>query len=122
MVLLSAKSAAKPAVVLGNLSMNLQNYAVIVGQEDVELSYQEFELLLLLTLQPDRILPHEEITLSLWNAAGKLYLRRLAVLVHRVRAKLARSQPYVVKGVRGRGYGLIAVRPPSEKGAKVPEG
>ena len=122
MALLSVKPDTARSIEIGNISMNLNTFEVSVGEQLVDMSYQEFELLRLLMLQPNKILPHSEITLCLWSASGKQYLRRLAVLIHRVRAKLASSQPYALKGARGRGYGLIAVRLPSERGAAVPEG
>ena len=107
---------------LGNVVLNLQNFQVTVAQKDVDLSYQEFELVRLLMSEADKVLSHDEITLALYHACGHLYTRRLAVLVHRVRTKLARSQPYFVKGVRGRGYGMLAGRPPRGRGATMPEG
>ena len=93
---------------LGNLSLNLNTFEVTVGTEVVTTSYQEFELLKELMENENRIIPLDVLTRLLWNETGKLAVRRLNVLMHRLRLKLARSAPYRLRTVRSRGYGLIA--------------
>src|SRR3954462_4148023 len=95
---------------LGNLSLNLDNFRVVVGSNVVDLTYSELELLNLFFGQPDRVIPYEEMTRVLWENAERGSLRHLNVLVHRLRAKLAGSDPYVIETVRGRGYGLLKSR------------
>jgi DNA-binding response OmpR family regulator len=93
---------------LGNLSLNLNTFEVTVGSEVVTTSYQEFELLRELMQNENRIIPHDALTRVLWNETGKPAVRRLNVLMHRLRTKLAVSAPYRLRTVRSRGYGLIA--------------
>ncbi|MCI0777243.1 MAG: helix-turn-helix domain-containing protein [Chloroflexi bacterium] len=52
----------------------------------------------------------DELALALWGSAGDRKRLRLGVLLCRLRAKLAASDPYRFETVRGRGYGLLAPR------------
>jgi DNA-binding response OmpR family regulator len=93
---------------LGNLEIDHRVFGVRIAMRPVELSFFEFELMRVLSEQPDRILPYDALTNALWSATGRNETRRLQVLVHRLRAKLKGSQPYTIETVRGRGYGLVA--------------
>jgi DNA-binding response OmpR family regulator len=97
-------------ITLGNLSLNLGNYRVTVDGLPIEVSYYEFELLRLLAVQHDRVVPYNSLSLSLWRGAGRSAIRRLNVITHRLRTKLAGSRPYVIETVRRRGYGLLTSR------------
>lgn len=105
--------------VLGNLSLNLDNYRVGVAGEVIDLTYSELELLRLFVASPDRVIPYQEITQQIWSDTQRSSLRHLNVLVHRLRAKLGASDPYVIETVRGRGYGLLkskdAFTPPASE-------
>jgi DNA-binding response OmpR family regulator len=108
-----AESATSPSafeedlIEVGNLTLNLANYRVTVADQQVELTYHEFDLLRLLASQANRIVDFRELTQALWQAAGHKELRRLNVLAFRLRSKLAASAPYAIETVRGRGYGLV---------------
>ncbi len=103
----SADADQHGVLTLGNLSLNLDNYRVVVGGTVVDLTYSELELLHLFFLQPDRVIPYEQITRVLWANEERGSIRHLNVLVHRLRNKLAGSDLYVIETVRGRGYGLL---------------
>jgi DNA-binding response OmpR family regulator len=98
--------ALQPLTCLGNLEV-FPGLRVRIAKRPVVLSFHEHELMRVLTDQPDRILPYEALTNLLWGASGRSQTRRLQVLVHRLRGKLAGSQPYSLETVRGRGYGLV---------------
>ena len=100
-------NAVAPMVSLGNLRINLDTFEVFVGSTRVHLTYQEFETLRRLLDQPDKIVPFDTLTDLLWQATGHVFRRRLNVVVHRLRLKLAGSSPYQVEMVRLRGYGLL---------------
>lgn len=90
----------------GNLSIDLDQYLVLIGDAPVDLTYQEFELLRLLFEGRDRILSYDELTSGLWNGHSADARRRLGVVVCRLRAKLDATWPYHIQTVRSRGYGL----------------
>ena len=95
---------------IGNLSVNLDNYRVAISGDIVDLTYHEIELLHLLMENAGRILSYETLALSIWGNAERVTTRHLNVLVHRLRSKLAGSNPYWIETVRGRGYGLLKAR------------
>ena len=104
--------ATKPSELeAGNVWLNFLTYQVVVGGEPVTLTFQEFELLNALVQRLDRVVPVDALTLAIWGETGHLMTRRLNVLIHRLRHKLADSEPYQIEGVRGRGYGFIARMP-----------
>lgn len=94
---------------IGNVWINFLNFQVAVDGEPVVLTFQEFELLSALVQRLDRVISVEAITQSIWAENGRPVVRRLNVLVHRLRTKMARSRPYQIESVRGRGYGFLAV-------------
>jgi DNA-binding response OmpR family regulator len=104
---LGSRSLGEPLISLGNLEIDSSVYRLRIAKRPVELSFYEYELMRVLSDQPDRILPYDTLTQVLWGATGRNQTRRLQVLVHRLRAKLVGSQPYNLETVRGRGYGLV---------------
>jgi len=95
---------------LGNLTVDFATYRVWIDDDYVPLGNREFMLLTLFCNSPDQILPYNVLTAAAFNATGGRTLRHLNVLVHRLRAKLNRSYPYVIHTVRNRGYGLVHAR------------
>jgi DNA-binding response OmpR family regulator len=94
-------------VSIGNLSLNLDNYRVAIGGEIIDLTYHEIELLHMLVENAGRVLSYETLARAIWGNAERVSTRHLNVLVHRLRTKLAGSNPYWIETVRGRGYGLL---------------
>ena len=92
----------------GNVNLNLSTFELSVADETIPTSYQEFEVLRELLENQGRIIPLAVLTSLLWNDTGRAVVRRLNVIMHRLRVKLAVSSPYRLRTVRNRGYGLIA--------------
>ncbi len=99
--------AHQHAISVGNLDVNFDNYGVSIDGDFVELSLQEFETLRLMIDNLNYVLPYSTLAQVLWRKASKRQIRNLNVLVHRLRQKLAKSSPFTIKMVRGRGYGLV---------------
>ena len=104
---------------LGNLTLNLDSYRVYVAGEEVELTFHELDLLRILCANPGRIVSYSALATEILGKTGKLANRHLNVLIHRLRAKLVDSQPYVIDTVRGRGYGLLPLGEPAQSGVKA---
>jgi DNA-binding response OmpR family regulator len=92
---------------LGNIHLDLDTYVATVDDEIVALTYLQFELLRLLVENPGRILPYQFWSLGVLARNDYGAQRHLAVLVHGLRQKIAGARPYVIRTVRGRGYGLL---------------
>jgi len=104
----SMPPAASAPLRLGNLVLSTTRFDLEVAHRYVDLTFGEFELMRLFFSHPNRILPYHFITSTLFHSTERRAVRRLAVLVCRVRTKLAGSKPYVLTTVRGRGYGLVS--------------
>jgi len=105
-----AAPAQPEGVALGNLSVDFATYRVWIDEDYVALGNREFALLSLFCSSPDQILPYNVLTAAAFKATGGRTLRHLNVVIHRLRAKLSRSYPYVIHTVRNRGYGLVHAR------------
>jgi DNA-binding response OmpR family regulator len=110
MVSMQEESDPQGVYTLGNLTLNLDNYRLAIGEEVVDLTFLELELLRLLVLKPNAVIRYDDMTRMLWQRTNRASTRHLNVLIHRLRAKLAGSYPYAIETVRGRGYGLLRSR------------
>jgi DNA-binding response OmpR family regulator len=104
----------------GNVAVNTSTYSVSVDGEPIDLTFNEFELLRLLYREPNRVIDYDTLCESLWSSKGAKERRRLSVAVCRLRAKLARSEPYKVETVRARGYGFISSLPQTTADGRQP--
>jgi len=103
----AATGRAGQQIVLRDLRIELQEMRVLVGGQPLDLTLQEFELLVLLAQNAGRPVPQRELALTFWDELTPRHARHLSVLVARLRAKLAGSKAYQVETVRKRGYGLM---------------
>ncbi|HEX5369728.1 MAG TPA: helix-turn-helix domain-containing protein [Dehalococcoidia bacterium] len=75
----------------------------------LDLTRQQFQLLLLLVQESGRLVLKQEATRWLWPDKEQRNERRLTVLVSRLRAGLVATGPYSIETVRKRGYRLLRV-------------
>jgi DNA-binding response OmpR family regulator len=101
-----------PILSLGNLTVSLDTYSVYIADQFVELTQREFDVLLTMVEHPNKVLLYSELTAILRRGSDRPQIRNLAVVVHRLRRKLSGCSPYVIRTIRGRGYGLIKGRGP----------
>jgi DNA-binding response OmpR family regulator len=94
--------------VFGNVQVDPGSYRVTICNRPVELTFLEFELLIALCRQVDRVVNYDALCQAFWYAKGKIERRRLKVLISRLRSKLGASSPYRIETVRGTGYGFMA--------------
>ncbi|MBE2997468.1 winged helix-turn-helix transcriptional regulator [Nocardiopsis sp. HNM0947] len=70
------------------LSVDLRSRTVRVRGEQVDLCYQEFELLALMAASPGRVFTRRELAQEVWGADVSIGSRTVDVHVHRIRRKL----------------------------------
>ncbi len=75
---------------------------VVCQGQEVELTSTEFELLLLLAREPQRVFTRDEILNRLRGRDADLYTRAVDILISRLRPKLKPLQP--IKTLRNAGY------------------
>jgi two-component system KDP operon response regulator KdpE len=87
-----AREEPMPAkVTAGDLSIDTAARLVTVCGTEVHLTPKEFDLLLLLASNPNRVLTHKHLLRSIWGPAGEDQPEYLRVLIAQLRKKLDSS-------------------------------
>lgn len=105
----AAQSASRP-LELGDLFIDQESRVVKVCGQPVDLTYKEFELLIALASQPNRVFTREKLFADVWGSDFLGESRTVDVHIRYLREKLEKnpSQPRYILTVRGVGYRLVA--------------
>jgi DNA-binding response OmpR family regulator len=92
-----------------DLEIDLASRTVTVGGEAVQLSVKEYELLVALAGNPERVFKKEELLRDVWSFRSLGRTRTLDSHASRLRRKLNRSpETAYILNVWGVGYRLVA--------------
>src|SRR5664280_2349369 len=97
-----------PNLVVGNVRLDPAERRVFVGDNEVELTATEFDLLGYLMRRPGRVFSREQLISDVWGYSATGSVRTVDVHIAQVRSKLGAASP--IRTVRGVGY---AVEPPA---------
>ncbi|MGE5588766.1 MAG: winged helix-turn-helix domain-containing protein [Clostridia bacterium] len=88
------------------LEIDLSGRTVLAGGSPVELTNKEFELLVLLAQNPNRVFSYHQLLESVWQFKYDVDYRTVMVHVNRLRKKIEPdpSKPRYIVTVRGIGY------------------
>lgn len=89
---------------LGNLTINREEYKIILGREEMVLPRKEFELLSLLASKPGKVFKREDILDSIWGNDVIVGGRTIDVHIRKLREKIGDDKFKTVKGV---GYKFV---------------
>jgi DNA-binding response OmpR family regulator len=92
-----------------DLVIDRDQYRVLVDGQEIELAFQEFELLEFLAAHPYRTFTREELLSRAWGSRNQATNRTVDVHVHRLRRKLGPGYARYLVTVRRVGY---MFRPP----------
>lgn len=98
--------AGKGILKIGRLSINSERYEVTKDEKPIDLTRREFELLLFLAEQPEKIFSREALLKQVWGFEYFGDVRTVDVTVRRLREKIEDncSQPTYIVTKRGLGY------------------
>ena len=96
-----SRSSSEP-VSVGAVSMDTTRRRVWVGDEPVDLTATEFDLLAHLVSEPGRVFSRDQLLAEVWGYASVVGSRTVDVHVAQLRAKLGDDSP--IRTVRGVGY------------------
>ena len=98
--------AATGTITVGDLTLDVAGHEVRRGDEQINLTPLEFELLLALALKPQQVFTREMLLEQVWGYHYKADTRLVNVHVQRLRAKVEvdPDNPRIVMTVRGVGY------------------
>ncbi len=107
------RSGAAATVVAGPLAIDRRARVVTVGGRRVDLSQKEYELLLRLAAEPDRVFTKEELLREIWGFRAPSRTRTLDAHASRLRRKLRAADPGapLLETVWGVGYRLLGLLP-----------
>jgi DNA-binding response OmpR family regulator len=104
-----ASDAADPILRVGSLCMDTEKRRVLRGEEKIELSPREFEVLTIFMREPGRTFTRDEICERIWAREHEYDTRTVEIFIMRLRKKLDRpSSESVIGTVRGVGYVMQA--------------
>jgi len=87
------------------IQMDLDAHTIMVGEEELNLSITEFNLLKLFMKTPNKLLSREQILNNVWGRSSFVELRTVDVHILRLRKSLKKYKlEYMLKTVRGAGY------------------
>lgn len=86
------------------LEINTESYNVSVKGQPLSLTSKEFELLVFLCRNPNRVLSKEQIYENVWGFNEFGEISAVAVYINRLREKMGRFNVDYIKTVRGVGY------------------
>lgn len=82
------EATAEAKLVVGDISIDNVTRHVTVRGSETHLTPKEFELLMILAGQPNRVFTHKQLLRSIWGPAGEDQPEYLRVLVAQLRKKL----------------------------------
>jgi len=98
------KNETNTNIVHGDLTINLDEYKVILKGEKISFPRKEFELLRLLASQPDKVFKREKIMEAVWGNDVVVGDRTIDVHIRKLREKMGNSYFKTIKGV---GYKFV---------------
>jgi DNA-binding response OmpR family regulator len=97
-------SGDEDTLTLGNLKINIAEYAVYMNQEKLELTYKEFELMRLFAQNRGTVFSRKELLNHIWGMEYIGGTRTVDVHIRRLRAKLGDEFNSIIETVRNVGY------------------
>lgn len=94
---------------LGNLSIDMDSRTVTVSDQQIDLTFKEFELLAAMAKHPNRVFTRDQLFAQVWGSDFLGESRTVDVHIRYLREKLEEnpSQPRHILTVRGVGYRLV---------------
>lgn len=97
------KTTNSKTITMGEVIINQETRDVYCKGQLIELTYKEYELLLLLMLNHNQVLEREDLLNKIWGYEGSADTRTIDVHIRHLREKLGDYGEYI-RTVRGVGY------------------
>ena len=109
-VLRRSNSVKPPVEVIADFAINRRARTITYSGEKLELAHYEYELLLMLLENREKILSRSEIMLAIWNTPGMSDMRTVDTHIKTIRKKLNRikQKENLILTHRGHGYSFNA--------------
>ncbi len=103
---LKSESESEGEIIRGALKIDPVRRRVTIGEEIINISRKEFEILQLLASTPGKVFTREEILEALWGTEWDGFARMIDSHIKRIRSKLEKNadQPEWIETIWGVGY------------------
>lgn len=93
---------------VGDLYIDLDRHEITMGNNKIQVTPKEFELLWLLASNSEHVLTREQLLDRIWDSGFQGDADNVTVMISRLRNKIEKdpSQPQYIKTVWGKGYKL----------------
>ena len=93
------KNETNSEIIQGDLTINIDEYKVVLKGEKMSFPRKEFELLRLLASQPDKVFKREKIMEAVWGNDVVVGDRTIDVHIRKLREKMGNAYFKTIKGV-----------------------
>ncbi len=100
--------AKKETLCIGNLKLKKDCYEASFGEQSLDLTTKEFEVLYFFASHPGQVFSKEQIYEQIWGSNEYGDLSSVAVYIKRLRRKLEQFEADYIKTVWGVGYKFVA--------------
>jgi DNA-binding response OmpR family regulator len=102
-------SAEQEFVSLGNIDVNFQNYVAKKGNDEIKMSYKEFEILHYMHMNAGKIIQRDDLMSDVWGIEYDISTRTVDNFILKLRQKIEAdpNNPKIILTVHGVGYKMI---------------
>lgn len=94
-------------ITIGNFDMNINEYSVHYGEQEIVLTVREFNILYKMLSYPKRTFSRQELLSEFWREDSDTGLRTIDVYMTKLRSKVADVEEFEIVTVRGLGYKAV---------------
>lgn len=100
------KKSSNTKIKIKDMIIDSEKYIAIIGDKKIDLTPKEFELLKMLSSEPDQVFTREQILKGVWGYDFYGDARTVDVTIRRLREKIEKNpaEPQYVQTKRGMGY------------------
>ena len=102
-----SKIAASRKLKIGSFVMDADEHTVMLGEEEINLTNREFNLLYKLLSYPKKTFTRQQLMDEFWDANTETAPRAVDVYMTKLRGKLANCEEFEIKTVHGLGYKAV---------------
>ena len=102
-----AKIASSRKLEVGSFSMDMDERIAMLGDEEINLTNREFNILYKLLSYPKKTFTRQQLMDEFWDADSDTAPRAVDVYMTKLRSKLSACEDFEIKTVHGLGYKVV---------------
>ena len=102
-----AKIASSRKLEVGSFSMDMDEHIALLGDEEINLTNREFNILYKLLSYPKKTFTRQQLMDEFWDADTDTAPRAVDVYMTKLRSKLSDCEDFEIKTVHGLGYKAV---------------